>query len=175
MRFRLATLPALALVVITAPFVNAEAVPLTNSHIEVIRENCTEAQQILKRLQQNEAAARVNRGREYESTLRLMASFNSRVALNKINAPSLSTLTNELEDRFADFRTDHIAYDAQLKRVIQLRCSEQPVSFYDELTIAREARVKVADDINEINDTLDKYGKAVKDLRNRLNNGGSSR
>lgn len=174
MRFRLAMLPALALVVLAAPFVSAEAQPLTDGQIEIIRQNCTQAQQILQRLQRNEAATRVNRGREYESTLRLMASFNGRVALNKLNVPTLTAATSEMEKNFADFRAHYISYDAKVKNILKLRCNEQPVTFYDQLTLVREARAEVAQDIKDIDASLDKYQKAVSDLRVSLSDGGSA-
>lgn len=155
---------AIFLVVLAAPLVSAEAQPLTDRQVDVIRQNCGQAQQILLRLQRNEAAARVNRGRGYESTLRLMASLNSRVALNKINAPNLTATTSQVESKFEAFRADYIAYDDQLEIVLKLRCSEQPVTFYDELTLAREARAKVAKDVRDIDGLLDQYQLALNEL-----------
>lgn len=171
---RLISLFAVALVVFATPFVGAAAQPLTDRQIDIIRENCSEAQQILQRLQRSEAAARVNRGREYESTLRLLASFNGRVALNKQNVPELAAKTSEIEAKFASFRADYIAYDDQLKKVIGLKCKEQPVTFYDELTLAREARAKVKKDIKDIDALLDQYQKALTGLRTNLAGGGTT-
>lgn len=156
---------AVFLTVLTAPLVSAEAQPLADTQIEIIRQNCTQAQQILQRLQHSEAAARVNRGRSYETTIRLMASFNSRVALNKLNAPNLSVVTSQIGDKFDAFRTDYIAYDDQLEVVLRLKCSAQPVTFYDELTLAREARAKVAKDIQDIDNLLDQYQDALNELK----------
>lgn len=159
---------AVFLAVLAAPLVSAEAQPLTDAQIGIIRQNCAYAQQILQRSQRNEAASRVNRGHGYETTLRLMTSFNSRVALNKINAPKLAELTTQVEDKFDSFRTDYIAYDDQLETVLKLKCREQPVTFYDELTLAREARAKVAKDIADIDSLLDQYQSAVDELKATL-------
>ena len=165
---RLASLFAAVLVVFAAPLVSAEAQPLSDKQIDVIRQNCTEAQQILQRLQRNEAAARVNRGRGYETALRLMASLNSRVALNKLNAPKLTDITSQVENKFNVFRSDYIAYDDQLEAVLKLKCSSQPVTFYDELTLARDDRTKVAKDIQAIDGLLDQYQAAVSELKASL-------
>ena len=162
---RFISLFAVALAVFAAPFVSAEAQPLSDRQIGVIRQNCTQAQQILQQLQRNEAATRVNRGREYESTLRLLALFNSRVALNKLNVPVLAATTSEMEKKFDAFRADYLAYDDQLKTVLKLTCKEQPVTFYDQLTLVREARAKVAKDVKDIDGLLDQYQKALIDLR----------
>lgn len=169
---RAVSLFAIAATIFVAPFVSAEAQPLTDAQIDIIRQNCAQAQQTMKRLQSNEAAARVNRGREYETTLRLLASFNSRVVLNKQNVPALAEATSEIEKKFGTFRADYIAYDDQLKKVIKLRCNEQPVTFYDELVIAREARARVADDVRGIDTLLDQYQKALSELRTSLAGGG---
>lgn len=168
MKSKAALYLAIFLAVAAAPLVSAEAHPLTDRHIEIIRQNCTQAQQTLQRLQRNEAATRVNRGRDYEATIRLMASFNSRVALNKIDAPNLSALTSQVGDKFDEFRSDYIAYDDQLENVLRLKCREQPVTFYDELTLVREARAKVAKDIQDIDTMLGQYGDAVVELKTKI-------
>jgi len=165
MKSKVALYFAIFLAVVTAPLVSAEAQPLADTQIEIIRQNCAQAQQILQRLQPNEAATRVNRGHSYETTIRLMASLNSRVALNKFNAPKLSAVTSQVGDKFDAFRTDYIAYDDQLEVVLKLRCGEQPVTFYDELTLAREARAKVAKDIQDIDSLLDQYQDALHELK----------
>ena len=165
---RSVTLLAILLTVVAAPFVSAEAQPLSERQIDLIRQNCTSAQQIMQRLQRDEAATRVNRGRQYETTLRLMASFNSRAAINKINVPALGAATSEMEKKFASFRANYIEYDDQLKLVLRLKCSEQPVTFYDELTLAREARAKVEQDVKAIDTVLDQYQNALTELRAEL-------
>lgn len=165
---RSVTLFAILLTVVAAPFVSAEAQPLSDRQIDLIRQNCTSAQQIMQRLQRDEAAARVNRGRQYETTLRLMASFNGRAAINNVNAPRLSAATSEMEKKFASFRANYIEYDDQLKLVLKLKCSEQPVTFYDELTLAREARAKVEQDVKAIDIVLDQYQNALTELRGQL-------
>jgi len=162
---RAISLFAIAIAVLAAPFVSAEAQPLSDAQINTIRQNCTQAQQILQRLQRNEAAARVNRGRGYETALRLMASFNARVAVNKLNSPALTAITAQAEDKFDAFRNDYIAYDDQLEAVIKLKCNEQPVTFYDELTRAREDRARVAKDVQEIDSLLDQYQTALGELK----------
>lgn len=165
---RSATLFAILLTVLVTPFVSAEAQPLSDRQIDLIRQNCTTAQQTMQRLQRDEAATRVNRGRQYETTLRLMASFNGRAAVNKINAPALSAATSEMEKKFASFRANYIEYDDQIKFVLKLKCSEQPVTFYDELTLAREARAKVEQDVKAIDTVLDQYQNALTELRAEL-------
>jgi hypothetical protein len=119
----------------------------------------------MQQLQRTEAATRVNRGRAYESISKLLIALNSRVALNKLNAPSLAATTTEMDKRFNTFKDDYSQYEDKLVATIKLKCSEQPVTFYDSLTQVRELRAKAADDIKSLNEVLDTYQSAVNDLR----------
>lgn len=162
------SLIACLLAVLASPMVSAEAAPLTDHQIDVIRANCLSAQSTVQQLQRSEAATRVNRGRGYESISKLMAALNSRVALKKLNAPGLNSATAEMEKRFTSFKDDYSAYEDSLNAILKLPCSEQPVTFYDTLTNARQLRTKVAADIDGINEMLDAYQAGVDNLRSSL-------
>lgn len=162
------SLIACLLAVFVSPMVSAEAAPLTDRQIDVIRANCLSAQSTILQLQRSEAATRVNRGRGYESISKLMAALNSRVALKKLNAPGLNSATAEMQKRFNSFKDDYSAYEDSLNTIVKLPCSEQPVTFYDTLTDARDLRAKVAADVDGINEMLDNYQNSVNNLRDSL-------
>lgn len=168
MQMKKLSLFACLLAVLTSPMVSAEAEPLTDRQIDIIRANCLSAQSTMQQLQRSEAATRVNRGRGYESISKLMAALNSRVALKKLNAPGLNSSTAEMEKRFGSFKDDYSAYEDELNNLIKLPCNEQPVTFYDTLTNVRQLRAKVADDIDGINEMLDNYQAGVDSLRSSL-------
>jgi hypothetical protein len=115
------SLLACLLAVLASPMVNAEAEPLTDRQIDVIRANCLNAQSTIQQLQRSEAATRVNRGRSYESISKLMAALNSRVALKKLNAPGLNSSTAEMEKRFNAFKDDYSAYEDGLNTIFKLK------------------------------------------------------
>ena len=148
--------------------VRAESVPLTDQHIEAIKIGCADALQGLLRVERTEAATRVNRGREYESLLRLVAAFNSRVVLNKQEAPALTSTAAKLQRTFNDFRTHYLDYADKVDATLEINCKTAPVTFYDSLTAAREARALVAADVRAMETLLDSYQKSLDELKLQL-------
>lgn len=151
-----------------APAVSAAPQALTDAQVEQIRRNCQTSQSYLQQIQRNDAAARINRGREYEVMSKLVANFNSRVALNKIDGSSLISVASDLGKRITTFQTDYLQYEDALSAALDIKCREQPVTFYDTLTTARELRAKMAQDITDINATLDNYQTGLTNLRATL-------
>jgi len=154
------------LVVLVSPNVNAAAEPLNDTQIEMIRQNCLGAQGSMQRLEQTEAVSRRNRGVSYESTLRLMAALNSRIAINKLNAPKLSSLTSDVEKKRAEFIEKYLAYNNSFTVTMKLsNCREQPVTFYDYLTQTRQLRTELSSTIDDIDRLLDQYQTELTELR----------
>lgn len=156
------------LTLVVSPVTRAEAVPLTEQYIASIKTGCTDALQGILRVQKSEAATRVNRGREYESLLRLVAAFNSRVVLNKQEAPALTSTAAKLQTKFTDFREHYLDYADKIDATLEINCKTAPVTFYDNLTAAREARAKVATDIKDMDTLLDEYQKSLDELKLQL-------
>lgn len=159
---------AALLSVVVSPMVRAESVPLTDEHIASIRVSCADAKQGILQVQRTEAVTRVNRGREYEDVLKLLAAFNSRVVLNKLDAPLLTSTTSKMQTKFADFQRHYLAYANRLDDTLEINCKEAPVSFYDNLTAAREARALVASDIREMSRLLDQYQQGLNEMKTIL-------
>jgi chromosome segregation ATPase len=156
------------LALVVAPLVHAEPIQLTDQQIVSIRLGCTSALQGIKQVQETEAASRVNRGRAYERTLRLLSALNSRVALSKLDAPVLTSTTARIQQRLTDFQEHYIDYANKMDDVLGTKCTEAPVTFYDKLTTAREARARIAEDINEVDALLDQYQTAVNELKTTI-------
>lgn len=161
------------LALLCAPNVSAEAEALTDTQIEIIRQNCTSAQSSMQRLELNEAVTRRNRGVSYESTLKLMAALNGRIAYNKLTDPTLASLTAEVEKKRSQFVGDYKNYNNSYNVAMRLpNCREQPVTFYGYLTQTRELRTKLVTNIDDIDRLLDAYQQALNDLKSSV--GGSS-
>lgn len=156
------------LCLVASPMVRAETVPLTERHIEAIKVGCTDALQGILRVERAEAATRVNRGREYESLLRLVAAFNSRVVLNEQEAPALTSTAARLQDKFNLFRSHYLDYADKVDATLEINCKTAPVTFYDNLTAAREARALVATDVKDMETLLDEYQKHLNGLKLEL-------
>lgn len=124
----------------------------------------------MQRLEQTEAVVRRNRGVSYESTLRLMAALNSRIASNKLNAPALTSTTAEIEKKRAEFNESYIAYNNSFTITMKLpNCKEQPVTFYDYLTQTRELRSKLSATVSDIDKLMDAYQAGLSELKHTVN------
>jgi hypothetical protein len=155
----------IACVVLLAPSVSAAPQSLSDAQIEQIRRNCQASQGYLQQIQRNDAAARINRGVAYESLTKAVANFNSRVALNKLNGSTLVTVTSDLRERVSTFQADYLLYEDALSSTLTIKCREQPVTFYDTLTNARDLRARLSKDIVDINTLLDQYQVGLTALR----------
>lgn len=152
-----------------SPFARAESTqPLTDEYIASIKAGCSDALRGILRVQKTEAATRVNRGREYEALLKLVATFNSRIVLNKLDAPTLTRTTAQLQGKFSSFQQHYIDYARKIDATLEINCKEAPVTFYDSLTAARDARAVVASDIRDMDGLLDQYQKGLDELKIQL-------
>ena len=145
---------------------------MSEAQIASVRTGCADALQALLQVQRVEAVTRVNRGYEYEGVLRLLAAFNSRAALNKLDVAPLVTATSHIQAKFSDFQKHYLLYADQVDDVLDVNCKQAPVTFYDKLTLAREARAQIATDIRDIEMLLDEYQAGVQALSDRLQGGG---
>ena len=134
------------------------APPMTEDHIARIRDNCVDAQSSLAQIHASDALLRVNRGQLYESiSTKLMAPLNSRIALNKLDGGSLTTVTVAYESALDKFRNDYQDYEQALSAALQINCRNQPVAFFDSVRAARDDRTKVHDDITSLQGMIEKY------------------
>lgn len=161
---------ALGSAVLLQTVVRAEA-PMTEAHVARIRANCIEAQSSLRQLHQSDALLRVNRGQLYELiSTKLMAPFNSRVALNRLDSADLVSTTAEYERQLATFRANYKAYEEAMSGVLKINCTDQPVAFYDGVNDARSKRQKVHESTLTLHRTIKNYktqfeafAKTIKD------------
>lgn len=156
------------LTLVSSPMVSAEAQPLTEEYIASIRSGCSNALRGILQVQKSEAATRVNRGREYETILRLTAAFNSRIVFNKLDAPALTSASARMQTKFSDFQQHYLDYADRVDATLDINCKEAPVTFYDSLTRAREARAVIATDVKDIENLLDEYQRGLDSLKVEL-------
>lgn len=147
---------------------------LSDQRIEIIKTNCQSAQVTLKQIQLSDVATRISRGRDYQQLTKLMATFNSRLALNKIDAGSLTTLTANLETQFNDFQQTYINYSDQLTGLINLNCQAKPTDFYNQLETARSSRISLSKQVAGMEKLLDDYQKGVNAIAKQLSQEASS-
>ena len=136
----------------------AQDQPMTESHIARIRANCVEAQSTLTQLHATDALLRVNRGQLYEAiSTKLMAPFNSRVALNQLDGANLVSIAATYERQLTEFRTNYQQYEEVMSGLLKINCVNQPVAFYDSVADARGKRQKVHDSTLQLQQSVQDY------------------
>jgi len=142
--------------------VSAQDEPMTDQQIERIRGNCVTAKNTLNQIHASDALLRVNMGQAYESmATKLMDGFNGRVSSNQFNNSYLVSSMRSYNSALNAFRSDYKSYEEQLSVALNINCSNQPVSFYDSVVQARTKRGIVHQDIDRLNQYIDKYQDAV--------------
>lgn len=143
--------------------VQAQQAPMTEVHIEWIRANCVDAQSILSQLHASDALLRVNRGQLYESiSTKLMAPFDSRVALNKYDGSKLVQEAALYESQLTDFRSRYKAYEEAMVKTLKINCTNEPVAFYDSVADTRDKRQLVHQSTLALHKTIQSYKDAFE-------------
>ena len=144
--------------ILSEQITRAQSAPMTEAHIARIRSSCVEAQSTLNQLHSSDALLRVNRGQLYEYiSTKLMAPFNSRLALNRLDGAALVTVAKTYEDQLATFRTNYQQYEEAMSRTLKINCNNQPVAFYDSVDDTRLKRKKVHDSTLSLQKTIQDY------------------
>ena len=138
--------------------VQAQEASMTEVHIERIRSTCVKAQSTLTQLHASDALLRVNRGQLYELiSTKLMAPFNSRVAINRMNGAALVTVATNYESQLGVFRVSYQQYEEAMSRTLKINCKNQPVAFYDSVGDTRDKRKKVHESTLQLQETVQLY------------------
>lgn len=139
-----------------------ETPPMTEEHIARIRDNCVDAQSILFQLHASDAGLRVNRGQIYESiATKLIAPFNSRLVLNRINEESLLSSASAYEKQLQVFRSQYQQYEEAMSATLRINCVNQPVAFYDNVADTRKKRQLTHQSSVELQAIIKQYGADV--------------
>ncbi len=143
--------------------VAAQTTVISNQQVELIRSNCVPARNTLKQLHASDALLRVNMGQIYESMLtKLMVRFNSRAASNNLGSASLIQAANNFSQSLNDFRTSYKSYEEQLSIALSIDCFDQPVHFFEAISISRIRRGQVHDNVVKIVQYTDEYQSALE-------------
>ncbi len=169
MRKRFSVAIAVILALVSGPLVYAEGqglYMLTDMQISAIKSNCHSIQSTLTRIHTNDTLNRVHLGQEYETiSAKFMAPMNSRVALMKLDGVELAKTTVDFNKQLDVFRDRYKQYDQSLLQAIQLKCTDQPVAFYDAIVQARDNRAAVKETIDDLGTLAVQYNNQVKELR----------
>lgn len=153
----------------TAAYAEDTRATLTDADIANIKSNCVSVQAALNRVQESDTLARVNLAQQYETiSNKLMAPFNSRAGLNRLDAVAVTQTTVAFNKKLDEFRTLYQQYKETLNRAIQLKCVDQPVTFYDTLTLARDHRAAVREAVVSLGGLIKQYATQVQALHEQV-------
>lgn len=131
---------------------------LDDAQISHIRTRCVDVQSFLSRLRANDGLRRVNLGQQYETiSTRLMAPMNSRIALNKLDGVDLTKTAVDFNAQLDVFRESYRDYERALTSTIDMKCKDQPVTFYDSVMAARTKRIAVKESMTDLSVLLQRY------------------
>lgn len=161
---RVALICTAVFAIAASPLVRAEG-SLSDAELDSIRTNCVNAQISLQHVQESDKLTRINRGYRYEAILKLMASFNSRVAENKIDAPKLITIASDYQKTWDFFRSEYSDYDDAVSALAQMDCKSHPTTFNDLLGELRSKRTGLNNRVKEFDALLDSYQDGVNVIK----------
>lgn len=152
------------IVLLSAQPARAEgALILTDAQIFGIQENCLQSKTALTRLHTADRLLRVNLAQRYENiSLRLMAPFGSRIALNGLDGVALNKLTVDYNQAIKQFSAAYSDYDTTVQDALKTDCVKDPVAYYQKIEQARVNRGKVYTKTQAVNQHLAKYREAFE-------------
>lgn len=145
-----------------------ETTIMTDEHIARIKSNCPGALSTLARIHANDAPIFINRNQTYFSVGdKLMTRLNSRLTLNKYDATQMIKTASDFNAQLVKLRTTYKEYDDTMADILRINCRQQPVSFYDKVTLARELRRKVNAIVIKLKEDTDQYQQDVATFKNQ--------
>lgn len=133
-----------------------------SSNCEIIKDN-------LKKVQKNDARARVYLGAYYESVLsKFIVPLNVRLVENNISEVQLIENQNDFAANKTIFANDYISYQQSLEELINIDCKNEPKTFYDKLEIVRKKRKIMEQDVLKMRSLLSTHLKLVNGLMEKL-------
>lgn len=134
--------------------------------VDRLRANCASVQSTLSRLHTSDTLLRVNTGQRYNDiSSRLMARFNSRLAINRIDSTKLVEISSRFEKEIGVFTENYSDYESLLSSMMKVSCKNNPTGFYAKLLSTRDARHKLSVSVDSMNDSINEYRMAVEQLR----------
>ncbi len=160
--------------VISSPVLAQElAQPSDTTVVDNLRTRCDDIQSSLRRLHTSDALLRVNVGQTYNTlSARLMARLNSRLALNRIDSRELVDISGKFDQLRGDFASDYNTYESSFSALLKIDCKQKPVEFYAKLLSTRDARLKLAETVKQMNGSISDYRVAAEKVKAGLSGAG---
>ncbi len=147
---------------------NAQAPTPSRQQLQVVTERCELLKTRLRGVENTDTAARIKRGRAYDQELiPYISAFNSRVAVNKVDAPELIRIAADLQGAVGQkFSSLYTLYADDLEKALQSDCTTNPAETYGWIQKARVDRLAVAQQVKNIDSLVEEYIKELAALKN---------
>ena len=147
----------------------AVANALSDNQKSTISDHCDQIKTILHNVQREDSRARVYLGASYETIRsKFINALNHRLVDNGIAAPDLVNNQAAYTAAQDNFKDDFIDYQKTLDELIAWDCKNDPEGFYRTLETAREKRHTMIQDIDKLNELIQKHSALVNDLKGSL-------
>ncbi len=138
----------------------------SSEKLSSISQNCPLIKQNLKKLKNTDQNARILLGRIYQDTL---STYIIPLNINLVKISQSNSYLMSLQSNFTlhkeSFNRDFISYSQEFETLINIDCTENPTSFYQQLLKTREKREKLAESVSTINDLISRYLNFVPSLK----------
>ena len=145
------------------------AFALTPDQEGAISVHCESIRQTLKTVQHEDSRTRVYFGGYYETILnKFIVPLNLRLVKNNLTDTNLTASQATFSTDKINFNDDFIDYQKSLEELIAIDCKNNPTDFYDKLTLVREKRDTMRQDILALQNDIAAHVKFVGELKGRL-------
>ena len=100
------------------------------------------------------------------------ALLNSRLALNRIDSRELVDISGKFDQLRGEFSSDYNTYESSFSALLKIDCKQKPAEFYAKLLSTRDARLKLADTVKQMNGNISDYRVAAEKVKAGLSGAG---
>ena len=134
-----------------------------------IVEHCDTIKDDLKKVQKEDARARVYLGGYYETILtKFITPLNVRLVENNLSSAGLVENQNNFAETKTLFSNDYITYQQGLEELVGMDCKQEPEKFYDKLTKVRQKRKIMVQDVLKMRNLISEHMRLVEGLKGKV-------
>ena len=134
-----------------------------------IAEHCDMIKDDLKKVQKEDARARVYLGGYYETILtKFVTPLNVRLVENNLSSAGLVENQNNFAGAKTLFSNDYITYQQGLEELVGMDCKQEPEKFYDKLTTVRQKRKIMVQDVLKMRNLISEHVRLVEGLKGKV-------
>lgn len=142
---------------------------LSGAQKNAISDHCDEMKDDLKKVQKDDARARVHLGSVYETILsKFIMPLNVRMVENGLSNADLVENQNNFSKAKAVFSDDYVNYQQKLEELVLVDCKKEPEDFYEKLVKVRQRRKVVDQDVVKLRELITQHIKLVTEARTKI-------